>query len=309
MMDYSCVLCDRCFGSKEAFEQHQQNSPVHTKTIHCRTCNRYFGSKEALEEHQQASPVHKKSFYCQTCDCFLGSSKALKKHRWHFQLYQECSEYPPEASRGWRQDEVALNYALARCSILDTPALPLQPHARTLVSSNPITTTTLSKTTKKNVSKRTQETREYFIFPALHAKITEAVFPEITSTWFHENNDDDNFNHQWLTHVMGRFICNNNICKKQLWVSGKVPIEIRGYGGEGYSAIVYNQRCKSCNWLGTFVLDDESYIDRVAYRLKRWAGVRVVPPYYGRTNGPPHERDFCEGCKRGKCQEGDERRW
>jgi hypothetical protein len=119
------------------------------------------------------------------------------------------------------------------------------------------------------------------MFPALHAKITEAVFPEITSTWFHENNDDDNFNHQWLTHVMGRFICNNNVCKKQLWVSGKVPIEIRGYGGDGYSAIVYNQRCKSCNWLGTFVPDDESYIDRVAYRLKKWAGVRVVPPYYG----------------------------
>ncbi|KAH8710122.1 hypothetical protein GQ44DRAFT_714682 [Phaeosphaeriaceae sp. PMI808] len=59
-MDYSCVTCDRCFGSDGALEQHQQNSPV-----------------------------HKKSFYCQTCDCFLGSRKALKRHKWEFQLYQK----------------------------------------------------------------------------------------------------------------------------------------------------------------------------------------------------------------------------
>jgi hypothetical protein len=270
----------------------------------CVLCDRYFGSKEALEEHQQASPVHKKSFYCQTCDCFLGSSKALKKTQMAFSALPRMFRLSSGRFLGWRRDEVALSYTLARCSILDTPALPLQRHVRTLVSANPITTTTLSKTAKKNVPKPTQETREYFMFPALHANITKAVFPEITSTWFNENNDDDNYNHEWLTHVMGRFICNNNVCKKQLWVSRKVPIEIRGYEGNGYSAVVYNQRCKSCKELGTFVLDDESYIDRVAYRLKKWAGVRVVPPYYGRTKGPPHEREFCEGCKRGKCQEG-----
>jgi hypothetical protein len=40
-----------------------------------------------------------------------------------------------------------------------------------------------------------------------------------------------------------------------------VPIEIRGYNNNGYSAIVYNQRCKSCDRLGTFELNERSYTD------------------------------------------------
>jgi hypothetical protein len=181
------------------------------------------------------------------------------------------------------------------------PALALQRYAQKFVSANPVTTTTPQKRAKKNISKTVQETREFFMFPELHADISKAVFPEITSTWFNENDDDDQSNHEYPTYVMGRFVCNNNACKKQLWVSGKVFIEIRGYDGNGYSAVVYNQRCKSCNSLGTFVLGEQSYIDRVAYRLKYWAGVREKRPYHGEATGPPHERDFCEGCRRGKC--------
>jgi hypothetical protein len=55
-----------------------------------------------------------------------------------------------------------------------------------------------------------------------------------------------------------------------------VIIQIRGYSGNGYNAVVFNQRCRSCDWLGALTLDEKSYIDRVAYRLKKWAGVAVV---------------------------------
>jgi hypothetical protein len=296
----TCETCNRCFGSKEALEQHRQTSPVHTKTILCETCNRCFGSNEALEQHRQTSPVHKKSFHCQNCNCFVGSNKALKKHKRQFELYGKCSEDQPAAS--WDAD--ALSYALARFSILDTPAPAVQRHAQALVPANPITTTTLSKKAKTNVFNPKQETKEFFTFPALNANIADAVAPEITYTWFNEDSDDDDFNNEYDTFVMGRFMCNNNACKRQSWISGKVYIEIRGFDYNGYSAVVYNQRCRSCDFLGTFVLDEQSYIERVAYRLKKWAGVAVAQPYYKVVNTPQHEQDFCEGCKRGKCEAG-----
>jgi hypothetical protein len=143
------------------------------------------------------------------------------------------------------------------------------------------------------------------VFPELHPKVEDAICLEISSTWFNADVYDDVFDLERFTHVMGRFECNNNTCKKRFWYSRKVPIEIRGYNDNGYGAIVYNQRCKSCDRLGSLQLDERSYIERVAYRLKKWAGVEMeAPPFMG-IKGPPHERAYCEGCKRGKCREGD----
>jgi hypothetical protein len=173
------------------------------------------------------------------------------------------------------------------------------------VSATPPTITTNSQIASEDVSEPKQETREFFTFPELHPNVADAVFPEISSAWFNEDDDDDNFDRKWFTHVMGRFTCNNNTCKKLFWNSRKVPIEIRGDGDSGYSAIVYNQRCKSCNRLGTFELNEPSYIERVAYRLKKWAGVEMDAPPFNGIEGPPHERAYCEGCRRGKCQDGD----
>jgi hypothetical protein len=184
------------------------------------------------------------------------------------------------------------------------PSLVIKRCARILASVNPVTVAALAEILRENTPKPTQETREFFMFPALHQNIAKAVLPEISTTWFKEDDNDNNSNDEWLTHVMGIFVCNNNACKTDLWVSRMVPIEIRRYDGNGYSAVVYNQRCMSCAGLGTFVLDEDSYIERVAYRLKKWAGVLMTLPYYRLRDGPPHEREFCEGCKRGKCQEG-----
>jgi hypothetical protein len=146
----------------------------------------------------------------------------------------------------------------------------------------PPTITTHPQTVRDDILQPTQEAREFFTFPELHPTVTDAVFPEISSTWFNDVDDDDNVGHECFTHIMGRFICNNNDCKKRGWDSRKVPIEIKGYDDNGYIAIVYNQRCTSCNRLGTFELDERSYIERVSYRLKKWAGVKMErPPFNG----------------------------
>jgi hypothetical protein len=68
---------------------------------------------------------------------------------------------------------------------------------------------------------------------------------------------------------MGKFRCNNNGCSNRGWGSKKVTILIRGYPENGYNAVVFNQRCMSCNGLGTLTLDENSYVKRVAYRLKK----------------------------------------
>jgi hypothetical protein len=304
-MDYSCVLCNRYFGSRKALDQHERSSPVHTKTFHCETCDRYFGTTEALEKHERDSPVHQKTFHCETCNQYFGSRKGLKYHRWNCQVDRAFSKHPLDTSLGPRRNEAVLSNIQVSLPTLDMPSLIIERHARHLASVNPATIIALQKILRENTPIPTQETREFFMFPALHQNIAEAVLPEISSTWFQEDEDDDDFDDEWCTHVMGVFVCNNNACKKQLWVSRMVPIEIRGYDGNGYSAIVYNERCMSCNKLGTFVLDEDSYIERVAYRLKKWAGVEMEVPYYGDRTGSPHKQEFCEGCKRGKCKEMD----
>jgi hypothetical protein len=300
-MDY-CLLCRRSFASKEALKQHERASPVHKKKVHCQTCESFFGTKEALEQHQQHSPVHNKTFHCQNCNRYFGSDKTLKNHK---RFCQAASGGPLEAVdtplyRG--RDEGGSNNTWSSSRSVD-PRVLLERFARMFVSDIAPTVTTHSQVARDDVLEPIQETREFFMFPGLHPNVTDAVSPEISSIWFNEDDHDDNFDHERLTNVMGKFVCNNNACRKKGWNSMKVSIEIRGYDGNGYNAIVYNQRCNSCNRLGTFELDEQSYIDRVAYRLKKWAGVKTEAPFFNGISTSPHKQAYCEGCKRGKCQE------
>jgi len=144
------------------------------------------------------------------------------------------------------------------------------------------------------------------MFPSLHQDVVDAVSGQIASARFHNEDSDGDSNKKYLTHVMGKFKCNNNACSKGGWGSKKVAIQIRGYPRNGYNAVVFNQRCKSCNQLGNLTLDEKSYVDRVAYRLKKWAGIPMEKQYYDRKNGPPHESTLCEGCKIGVCQLGEQ---
>lgn len=73
------------------------------------------------------------------------------------------------------------------------------------------------------------------------------------------------------------------------------------YAGAKYNARVYHQSCKSCNTLSQPILDD-SYADRIAYRIKKWNGVEMETPKHSGTSKGPHNEDLCEGCKEGHCQ-------
>ncbi|MCJ1472597.1 hypothetical protein MMC13_001246 [Lambiella insularis] len=152
---------------------------------------------------------------------------------------------------------------------------------------------------KKSSKPASPKEGETLMFPSLHQTIVKAVSDDNITTWFQENDSDEGSTNAYTTHVMGRFKCNNNACSQDGWSSKKVAISIRGYPRNGYNAVVFNQRCMACKRLGTLTLDIESYVDRVAYRLKKWAGVAMEQQYYAPKEGPPHERDLCEGCQSG----------
>ncbi|KAM7213104.1 Zinc-binding domain containing protein [Rhypophila decipiens] len=149
------------------------------------------------------------------------------------------------------------------------------------------------------------------ILPHLHKDILTslngAISPEPVYTR-PDSKDHKVVAETYPTNIVAFFTCTNTPCAKGAsWSSGKVAIVIRRFnlpttGGLGYNATVYNQRCKSCNELGAMNIDKEVYVERVAYRLKVWAGVPVERrPFNGNKETPPHRKDLCEGCKRGVC--------
>jgi hypothetical protein len=100
---------------------------------------------------------------------------------------------------------------------------------------------------------------------------------------------------------MGMLVSNNLKGATKGWSSKKIALTIRMYDNERYDARVYNQYCKVCNNTSRPFLDEKSYADRVAYRIKKWDGIKLVPPHYPGEFTGEHERDTCEGCKAGHC--------
>lgn len=156
---------------------------------------------------------------------------------------------------------------------------------------------------KKKVHNPKGETRTCFMFSSRHKDVMKAVSHSMTCTWVPKSVSDRGANREYNTHVMGNFRCMNTACSTNGWSSKKVAIQIRGYGENGYNSVVFNQRCKTCDQLGTLLLDKKSYVERVAYRIQKWARVQVEPPNYASKEGLPHEQEFCEGCKRGVCRQ------
>ena len=156
---------------------------------------------------------------------------------------------------------------------------------------------------KTKFSKFKGETRTSFTSPSLHEDVVNAVSHSMDFTWFCESNSDRGTNNKYTTHVMGKFRCMKKGCCTNGWSSKKVAILIRGYAENGYNAVVFNQRCKTCNQLGSLTLNEKSYVERVAYRIQKWAGVQLEQQYYASKGGIPHKKEFCEGCKRGVCRQ------
>ncbi len=98
---------------------------------------------------------------------------------------------------------------------------------------------------KKKNSKPKDSAMKSYMFPLLHQDVSDALSGSIAQIWFNDTVTDEGANNLYSTNVMGEFRCNNNRCRSKGWRSKTVAIWIRGYPGNGYNAVVYNQRCKS----------------------------------------------------------------
>lgn len=143
--------------------------------------------------------------------------------------------------------------------------------------------------------------KAWTVHPNLHEDVSSILKTDGLSFKYHRSDNDRNSIEQYDTNVMGHFICRNKSCRSSGWGSKMVAISIRLYAGRQYNARVYRQRCKLCDRLGHLVLDDESYVERVAYRLRKWSGIAVQAPYYSGESRGPHQSSLCEGCRMGHC--------
>jgi hypothetical protein len=292
-----CVLCNRTFGSDQALRQHEEDSPKHG-TFDCKACKRSFSSQDALTQHQNDSPVHQRS----RRDSVTASATPVPFTQYVPLLSSTSSNVPSATHDGQRSRHTATENGSHTNSTFDTNYIPLEDTLQALTISDVNTTTARPKIGRARVAKLQKETRTSFTFPELHQRIAEAVAPAITSTWFNSNTKA-HAEKEKDTNVIGKFTCVNDRCGKDGWSSGLVAIWIRGYDRNGYNAIVFNQRCKSCDWLGCLKMDEQSYVERIEYRLKKWAGVRDEESTFSRHKllRGPHEREHCEGCKAGHC--------
>jgi Zinc-binding domain len=156
-----------------------------------------------------------------------------------------------------------------------------------------------SLTRPTNMSSRKPKTENRWSI-AFHKDVSRLLKDDGLFFDYHEVDEDAKQSESYDTNIMGRFTCRNSACRSNGWSRYRIAITIRMYPEKRYNARVYHQPCKSCNKLNRPFLD-ESYTERVAYRLKNWSGIRVdLPSYSGESKGP-HNGHLCEGCKAGHC--------
>lgn len=152
---------------------------------------------------------------------------------------------------------------------------------------------------------RKQQRARWSMFPLMHKDVSRLLEAEGLHFAFYDVDEDVDSIRTYDTNIMGRFTCRNANCQSNGWPSMRVAITIRMYSQERYNARVYHQRCKACNSLSKPTLDN-SYAERVSYRLKKWRGVEMEPPQFSGGSKGPHEKQFCEGCKAGHCGEASQ---
>ena len=149
-------------------------------------------------------------------------------------------------------------------------------------------------------SRKSKSERAWFMYQTLHDDVSCLLEEDDLHFDFHDHDDTKTCVKAYDTNIKGRFICRNHACHSNGWSSKRIAITIRMYPRAQYNARVYNQRCQECNGLGEPRLDD-SYAERVAYRLKKWCGIEMDRPSYSGKSKGPHQSALCEGCRNGHC--------
>jgi hypothetical protein len=145
----------------------------------------------------------------------------------------------------------------------------------------------------------------------LHARVVDALREHgvAGATYVSPTNKKRKQTRTKETNVMGRFACTNTQCRNKRWSSKMVGITIAqhrgvkgGAGGVFYSAEVYHQLCQSCDEVGRLYIDEQSYVERVTWRIRLWAGNRPETPILQEKKGPSHVSELCIGCQRMRCK-------
>lgn len=154
-------------------------------------------------------------------------------------------------------------------------------------------------------AKRKKPIAKWSMYQALHDEVSTLLVEEDLHFEFQEDDNDTSHTRAHDTNIMGRFVCHNRGCKSSGWSSKMIAVTIRLYPGQKYNARVYHQRCKVCSWVSRPVLD-QSYAERIVYRIKKWNGVPVETPSKSDNSRGPHNSELCEGCKAGHCSQSRE---
>ena len=153
----------------------------------------------------------------------------------------------------------------------------------------------------KSYGKGQELEKSWSIYPALHNSVDGLLEEDGLVFTFFEIDKDEGSIEEYDTNIKGRFKCLNEDCSQAGWASKLIAITIRMYPRRRYNARVYHQRCKGCGSLSQ-PFPDDSYAERIAYRLKKWSGIEMERPFYmDHTSERPHESALCEGCRHGHC--------
>ncbi|GAB7332364.1 hypothetical protein MBLNU13_g04186t1 [Cladosporium sp. NU13] len=236
-----------------------------------------------------------------------------------------------EALRRHKQDSPAHANNSSPGAVLEVPlhAIPVkvpvghpavQPNQSTLQQHNPIKRSTTFHCPRCDRSFHSDEALQghtksshiqpenspWSMHPDLHEEVSQHLEANGLSVEFYEEGELEDSIRNYDTNTMGAFTCPNQSCLVQRWTSKRISISIQLYEDEQYNAIVWHQRCRKCESMGSLELDVQSYTDRVVYRLGKWLGLQAPPPpFSGSIGGPPHKRELCEGCKSNHCTHGD----
>ena len=154
------------------------------------------------------------------------------------------------------------------------------------------------------MSKKKNKSRNpWSLHPSRHRDVLRLLQESGLSFDFYDIDDPFESTREYDTKVMGRFTCWNTRCISKGWSSKMVPVTIRLYHDSRYNVRVYNQRCQECGRTSRPRLDD-SCAERVVYRLKKWSGLEVEPPFFSSEHKGPHLTVFCESCRTGRCNGG-----
>jgi hypothetical protein len=275
--DYA--ICNEHFESSSALALHKRDSPEHA---------------EKLEKLQHKLAILRRTFECEGCFRCFGTAEALTEQKIEFE--RQKAERARRAALGLGLDSPTLK---ALTEFKRNAERLAKEHAQQVASDDELSLQTLSLEPPSDDS-------PWSTHADLHDSVLRRLEENGLSITFHEEGEAKDSIRDYGTTIMGASTCPNQSCPTKKWTSKNVAISIWLFDNQRYNAAVWHQRCQECESMGILKPDEESYTDRVAYRLGKWLGLASeAPRFRRRIEQPPHVKALCEGCKSGRCRAGD----